>query len=157
MAKLFEIDQAILECIDPETGEIIDIERLSELQLERNEKIKKVAQWYRNLQDDAESFKANKEYFAEKEKAAKNKAESLKNWLDFALAGNRFEADDKTVAISYRKSEVVEIAEGAKIPKKYQIVKTTVSPDKNAIKAAIKSGIKVKDCKLVEKQNIQIK
>lgn len=157
MAKLFEIDRAIMDCIDQETGEIIDLERLNELQIERDAKIKNVAQWYRNLMDDAESFKKNKEYFAEKEKAAKNKAESLKDWLNYALKGNKFVADDKTVAISYRKSETIEIPDEAIIPRKYQKVEKIVKIDKIAIKEAIKSGLKVKGAELVERQNIQIK
>lgn len=36
MATLYEIDAAILSCVDLETGEVIDYERLQELQLERS-------------------------------------------------------------------------------------------------------------------------
>ena len=42
---IFEIDEAILECVDLETGEIIDAERLDALQMERDKKIENVALW----------------------------------------------------------------------------------------------------------------
>ena len=46
--KLYEIDNAILECIDMETGEIIDIDKLNELELERESKIEGVAGWIKD-------------------------------------------------------------------------------------------------------------
>ena len=35
MANLYDINSEILSCIDAETGEIIDVERLQALQMER--------------------------------------------------------------------------------------------------------------------------
>lgn len=43
MASLYEIEQSILDCIDTETGEIIDAEKLNELMLEKEVKIENVA------------------------------------------------------------------------------------------------------------------
>ena len=40
---IYEIDQAIMECVDFETGEIIDTEQLDELQMERDTKLENVA------------------------------------------------------------------------------------------------------------------
>ena len=37
--KLYEIDAAILGCIDQETGEVIDPEQLDALQIERETKL----------------------------------------------------------------------------------------------------------------------
>ena len=37
--KLYEIDNAILDCIDLETGEVIDTERLDALNMERSKRI----------------------------------------------------------------------------------------------------------------------
>ena len=39
MATLYEIEQAIMDCVDLETGEIIDIEKLDQLQMDREVKI----------------------------------------------------------------------------------------------------------------------
>ena len=41
--KLYEIDEAILNCIDTETGEIIDADQLDKLTMERDTKIENVA------------------------------------------------------------------------------------------------------------------
>ena len=43
--KLYEIDQAILNCIDLETGEIIDTEQLDKLTMEREAKLENIACW----------------------------------------------------------------------------------------------------------------
>ena len=37
MRALYEIDQAILDCVDLETGEILDSDRLDALQMEREQ------------------------------------------------------------------------------------------------------------------------
>lgn len=162
MAALYEIDQQILECIDMETGEILDVEKLNELQMERNEKIEKVALWYKNLVSDAAAYKAEKEVFAEREKVAKNKADNLKKWLESALSGSKMTTEK--VAISFRKSEAVEIEDENEVIAFAQAnqrddLLTYKEPalNKTAIKAAIKDGLTVSGAQLVERQNIQIR
>ena len=59
---LYEIDNAILECVDEETGEIIDFEKLDALCIERENKIKNVAQWYKDTIADVEKFKAERDH-----------------------------------------------------------------------------------------------
>ena len=51
--KLYEIDQAILALVDPETGEILDYEAFSELKMKREEKIEGMALWHKNLTAEA--------------------------------------------------------------------------------------------------------
>lgn len=155
MASLYEIDKGILECIDQETGELIDPERLEALFMERSQKIENVALWIKNLQSDALAYKAEKEVFAEREKAALIKVDQLKKWLAKALEGQKFSTGK--CAISFRKSEQVEIVDADIVPKKYLVKTVTVKPDKNAIKALLKEGQKVKGCRLVENLNTQIK
>ena len=62
MANLYEINKAILECLDPETGEIID-DRISELLMEKEQKLENIALWIKNLQADVQMFKSEKESF----------------------------------------------------------------------------------------------
>lgn len=154
MATLYEINAAILECIDTETGEIIDCERLNALEVERQQKIENVALWYKNLLSDAEQYKAEKTAFAEKERIAKNKAESLKRWLDLALAGESYKST--RVNISYRASEQVIIDDIFKIDDSY-IKYAEPTPDKAAIKKALKEGAKIDGAHIESKSNIQIK
>lgn len=158
MASLYEIDQQILSCCDPETGEIIAPEMLDALMMERDTKIESVACWIKNLESDALAYKAEKEAFADREAAAKKKVESLKRWLAHALDGQKF--NTVKCAVSFRKSEAVELEESfdvAHIPAEYLSVKTTYTPNKTAIKAAIKEGKEIAGCKLVEKLNASVK
>ena len=53
--KLYEIDEAILNCIDLETGEIIDTEQLDKLTMEREAKLENVACWIKELKAEADS------------------------------------------------------------------------------------------------------
>lgn len=162
MATLYEIDKKILNCIDQETGEVIDEEKLNALRMKRDKKIEKVALWVKNLTADVEAYKAEKDSFAEKEKVAKNKIESLKNWLKYATEEQKFQT--AKVAISYRRSESVEIEnEEGFIEYAHRIDRddllTFKEPtiNKTAIKAALKAGQAIEGAQIVEKQNIQIK
>lgn len=162
MASLYEIDQEILSCIDLETGEILDVEKLNQLQMERDSKIESIALWIKNLQSDAEAYKVEKDSFAEKERLAKNKIEQLKKWLSYATGQQKFQTTK--VQISFRKSEVVEIQDEEAFinyaqTKNRDDLLTYKEPtiNKTAIKAAIKDGQQIEFCSITEKQNIQVK
>ena len=63
--------------------------------------------------------------------------------------------DSPTLKLSFRKSESIEVSDN--LDKKYLIEKTTLQPDKQAIKKAIKDGKQVEGAVLVTNYNIQIK
>lgn len=155
MANLYGINQLILECIDLETGEIVDVEMFDQLQMERNEKLENVALWYKNLISEAQAYKAEKDIFADKQKRAESKADSLKKYLDSALHGNKF--DTVKVSVSYRKSTSVEVIDQDAIPERYLRTVTTVAPDKAEIAKALKVGEAISGVELKESSNIQIK
>ena len=155
MANLYEIDQAILECLDAETGEIVDPERLDNLFMERSQKIENVALWIKNLESDALAFKAEKDAFAYREKAATKKAENLKAWLARVLEGDKFSTSK--CAISFRKSTKLEVQDVNRIPKELMVETVSVLPDANAIKKLLKAGHEVDGCRLVENLNTQIR
>lgn len=155
MANLYEIDQGILECLDPETGEVIDPERLFNLQMERSQKIENVALWIKNLESDAAAFKAEKDAFAYREAAAKKKVDGLKKWLAEALEGQKFSTG--RCAVSFRKSVRVEIQDEGIIPQELMVQTVIFTPDKNAIKELLKNGQHVSGCCLIENMNPQIK
>lgn len=155
MASLYEIDQAILACVDLETGEIIDQDQLDNLMMERSDKIESVALWVKNLESDAMAYKAEKEAFADREKKATEKAKRLKEWLARVCEGEKFST--AKCAVSFRRSESVEIVDAKEIPDEYIRVKMTSEPDKVAIKDAIKSGMEIGGCQLVSKLSTSIK
>lgn len=153
--NLYEIDKAILACIDPETGELLDEAALADLQMERTQKIKNVALWLKNLNASAAAYKAERDAFDERMKQAQKKAESLKRYLADALGGEKFVTDE--CAVSFRKSTAINVLDEAAIPVAYMTEKVTRSPDKTAIKAAIKGGEVVPGVALVENLSVQIK
>ena len=151
--NLYEIDQAIMDAIDPETGEIID-EAFDSLVMTRNQKLENIGLYIKNLEADAAAFKAEKESFADRQKAAENKAASLKRYLSDFLAGQKFET--LRVKVSFRKSESLEVSEEAKIPEEFLRYKEP-EINKADLKKAVKAGLVLEGVQLVEKQNISIK
>lgn len=152
---IYEIDAAILECVDQETGDIIDIDRLEALEMERGQKISNVACWIKDLEAEAEAIGKEKKELAKRQAVCENKAASLKNYLTFALNGMKYE--DARCSVSYRKSDSVEVDETAvdKLPEEYIKVEKTVR--KSELKNALKLGFEFEGVKLVEKNNIQIR
>lgn len=152
--NLFQIDEEIMKCVDMETGEIIDSAKLDELQMDRDTKIENIACWIKNLTADAEALKAQKQAFADRQKAAENKAESLKHYLSSYLDGQKFSTDK--VAISFRKTSSVNVTDLMQIPEQY-LKFADPTPDKTAIKKAINDGVVIVGAEIVEGQSISIK
>lgn len=152
--NLYEIDQAIMSLIDEETGEVKDYEAFASLQMDKETKIENTALYIKNLLSDAEQLKAEKQRFAERQKQAEAKAESLKNYLDLFLAGEKFSSTK--VNVTYRKSSSIDVYDITKIPDKY-LKFADPTADKTAISTALKNGVVIEGAKIVEKNNIQIK
>ena len=91
--NLYEINSQILDCIDQETGEVMDIDRLEELNMAKAEKVDNIACWVKNLEADVAAFEAQEKAFADRKAAAKRKIDSLKHYLTDALGGQNFSSD----------------------------------------------------------------
>ena len=158
MSSLYEIDKAIMDFefeIDEETGEILNADELDNLKIERTQKVENIGLYYKSILAEAEMVKAEANNLTERYKRLENKAESLKKYLAYALQGEKFSTP--RLAVSYRKSESVEIGQDFVYDNKWCEVSTTYKPDKKKIKDAIKSGKEVAGAKLIEKQNISVK
>ena len=160
--KLYEIDREIEACIDFDTGEILDSERLDALQMERAAKLEGVACWIKNLTADAKAFREEEKAFAKRRQQAEKKAESLSKWLTNALHGEKLST--AKVAVSFRKSERLDIIDmdsfcvwamgnGRDDMLKYK------HPEVNAdaVKDAIKAGADIPYARIEERMNLQIK
>lgn len=154
MATLYQIDQAIMDLVDNETGEITDIEMFDNLQMERDEKIESIALYIKDLKAEAEALKAEKLAFAERQKVAENKVENLKNYLVYALKGQAFKSTKAVV--SFRKTQQVDIPDIYKLDENFLRYKEPEA-DKTAIKEAIKAGQTVKGATLIENTSVIIK
>lgn len=154
MANLYEIDTQITECFDADTGELLDAEKLESLMIEKENKIEAVALWIKNLKADAAMYKAEKNAFAERQAAAERKAESLTMWLKNALDGKKFKTEKAEV--NFRKTQKVEVIDIWELNEDF-VKYSDPTPDKAAIKRAIKAGEEVKGAKLIDDISMTIK
>lgn len=159
MRALYEIDKEILDCVDVETGEVIDTSRLDELRMERDKKVEAVACWIKDLKAEAEAIKAEKLKLAERQSVAESKVESLKKWLAYALDGQKFSTGK--CSVSFRSTEKVEVTEEglAELMKGHDELLTYKDPEPNktAIKQALKDGLAVHGVQLVQNVSTIIK
>lgn len=155
MRPLYEIDNEILSCVDMETGEIIDTDKLKALEMERDAKIEGVILWRKDLMAEAEAVKAEAKKLTDRARAAENKAEQLKNYICYALNGEKFKTE--RCAVSYRKTTSVIIDNLHEVDLKFMkdIKEDWIS--KSDIKEALDHGYEVKGAHLEEKQSIIIK
>ena len=89
MRALYDIDQAILDCVDPETGEILDQGKLDALQIERERKLEGVALWVKDLNYEAQMIKEEADRLTARKRSLDNKITGLKMWLLMALDGGK--------------------------------------------------------------------
>ncbi|MBR4396481.1 MAG: siphovirus Gp157 family protein, partial [Methanobrevibacter sp.] len=111
--------------------------------------------WIKDLKAEADAIKAEKNALAKRQTVCENKVEQLKDYLTRALNGIKFK--DARCSISYRKSESVEVEDSVidKLPEEYIKVEKTVR--KTELKDAMKLGFEFEGCRLIEKNNIQIR
>jgi hypothetical protein len=155
--NLYEIESAILNCVDPETGEILDEAQLDALQMERTGKIENLLLWIKNLNAESKAIREEEKSLAERRKAAENKAERLTTYVQSILNGEKFSTP--RVAVSYRKSEAVVVDDMKEMmwaADDYLTFKDP-EPNKTKIKLALKQGVNVPGCHLEERHNMTIK
>lgn len=88
---LYKINEEILACIDVETGEIVDADRLQQLNIEKAEKVENIALYVKNLTSEAQAISEEEKALAARRKAKENRAEWLSEYLKQELNGNAFE------------------------------------------------------------------
>lgn len=154
---LYEISKEIENFefkVDEETGEILNIMQLDEIMMARDEKIENIALWIKNLDAEATAIREEEKALADRRRSKERKIESLKNYIASNVEiGEKFET--ARTRISFRKSQVVQIEDIENLPVNFTKIK--VEPDKMAIKTALKNGIYLEGCELVDNYSIQIK
>lgn len=141
--------------IDPETGELLNVPEWDALNMAYEEKVENIACYIKNLVSDVADFKAEENNLAQRRKATERKVEFLKRLLLDNMNGQKFST--VKCAISFRRSVTVQVDDVNRVPTELVRVKTSVEPDKTAIKAVLKDGQEVSGCKLVENVSVQIK
>ena len=149
-----EVEQALANAIDPETGEISDLEGLDSLYMDWDEKAAQVAAYIKGQLAEAEAIKSEIQKLQTRAKVLENQATRLKDYLAHNIEPGR-KITRPYAVISWRKSESVAVEDASALPQDYQRVK--IEADKAKIKAALKAGTELAGAKLVQKQNLQIK
>lgn len=162
---LYEIDSQIEslfeEAVDLETGEVKPeaIEALEALQMERDTKVENVALWHKNLNADIKALADEIKALQERKKSLDSKLKWADQYLEYALAGQKFETSK--VSITYRKSQAVEVEDQEAFIRGYkdnpELVKTEYSINKTNIRKMLKEGQEILGAVLVDRQNMQIK
>lgn len=162
MANIYEINQAILDCLDPETGEILDMEALEQLQMDRTQKAENVACWRKNLMALIGSIKEEEDALKKRREVYQRKVDSLDNYLSTHFSGEKIET--ARAVINWRKSTGVEILdEQEAIDYLTSIAHDEVlkykapTIDKKAVKALLEAGEKIPGIVLADRMNLQIK
>ena len=157
MSTLFELNKAIadFELEVNEDGEVLNIDELDALELEKKEKLENIGLWIRNLEAEKDAVSNQKKIFADREARLGKKIDSLKGYLTYALDGQKFSTDK--VSVSFRKSQSVKITDEHLVPDSYCEMQMVRRPNKTNIKEALKRGETVMGAELLEKQNISVK
>ena len=84
---LYEIDNRLLSLVDEETGEITDLEKFSELQMARDEKIENCALWFKNLKAESEAIRNEEKHWQIGAECWKTVWKRIKRYISEALGG----------------------------------------------------------------------
>lgn len=159
--KLYQISDAIRQALDhieldEETGEILNADELHAVEAEAADKIEATALYLRELDAEAKAVKDEADRMLARVKSMQKRSDYLKAMLLDALHATG-KVKTGRVTVSIRTTKAVEIAEGADLPEAYTTVKTTVSPNKVAIKQALLDGVEVPGCHIEERESVQIR
>ena len=159
--KLYQISDAIRQALDhieldEETGEILSADELHAVEAEAAEKIEATALYLRELDAEAKAAKEEADRMLARVKSMQKRSDYLKATLLDALHATG-KVKTVRVSVSIRTTQAVEVSEGANLPEAYTTVKTTVSPNKVAIKQALLDGVEVPGCELIERESVSIR
>lgn len=162
MMSLYEIDRAILELLDPETGEITDWDAFEALQMDRDAKIENVACWYKNLVAEAAAIRQEELNLAKRRKAVESMAETRKRYLEEALGGQKFQT--ARCSVTFRKTSRVEVSDPATVTvfalaQGYENCITRKEPEVNKTELAkvLKAGVEIPGAELVAGCSMSVK
>lgn len=151
--KLYEIDQALYDCFDEETGDF-DQKKFALLDGERNKKLEEIVLGIKNLTADATAIREEELALAKRRKTKERKAESMRNFLALYLNGERLETSK--CSVTWKSSRSLQVLDPKLIPQKYlKYAEPTI--DKIAITTDIKNGVDVMGASLVKHSNMIIK
>ena len=159
--KLYEIAPALRFAlddivVDEETGEILNADALHAVEAQAAEKVEATALYLRELDAEAKAAKDEADRMLDRVKSMQKRSDYIKSMLLDALHATG-KVKTGRVTVSIRTTQAVEIEEGANLPEAYTTVKTTVNPNKIAIKQALLDGVEVPGCSLEARESVSIR
>ena len=162
MSGFREIDESMLALVDPETGEIMDIEAFEALQMERTAKIANMGKWVMDIRDDEKAIKDEIARLKDLQDKATRKRERLQDYIGILLNGEKLKT--ATISITYRNTEAVEIMDEAAVRgfaelNGYDDILKYKAPEisKAEIKRLISEGVEIPGAVLATHTSIIIK
>ena len=158
---LWEINNAIMACVDAETGEIVDFDQLDKLTMAREEKLENIALYIKSLEADAAAIREEEKALAHRRKVKENKVERLREYLSYSLDGQPFET--ARVALSFRSSQAVKVTDNVALLDYLEanfddcISYKTPTVRLDAVKMLIKRGVDVPGAVIETRSNLQMK
>lgn len=162
MRSLYEINQAYLDLlnkVDPETGEVLfsdeDIDSIAE---EYEQKADNIACLIKDKEATIKARKSEMESLKERNEREQKQVDYLKRYLLQSLRlRNVKKLETVRNVIRMRNTVSVQVENDAVIPEQYIRTKVTSEPNKAEIGKALKEGIMIPGCALLEKTSITIK
>lgn len=164
--KLYELTQnyrnleSLLDNLGEQEGLTVEIIHgaLGQVEDDINTKIENTCKVIKEIEADSIGIDEEIKRLSALKKQKENAVKKLKEYVEFEMNGiglNKFEG--KLFKISFRKSKVVKVIDGTKIPKEFIKVKTIESISKTDLSKALKSGEIIEGVELVENKTLQIK
>lgn len=157
--NIYQIEQSYLQLADQlATGETSpELEAQLEItESQMQEKGRNYGYVIKQLESDCEQIDNEIKRLQDMKRTRTNAADRLKSTLSQAMQlFGITEIKTATLRINFRKSKSIDII--GDLESMYTVFKTTITPDKAMIKAAIESGIEVVGAVQVEHLNLQIK
>ena len=160
--KLYEIEDAMMRLVDPETGEIRDYDAFAALNMDRNRKIEGMAIWWKNLAADAKAIREEEKALAERRKVLEARANRLKEYLGRITGGEKFSTSK--VAISFRTSASLNVFNEEAVVAWLKengfdefVTYTAPTANKDDVKKILKTVEHIPGCVLEESRSVIIK
>lgn len=153
LASILEMDG---EYIDTDSGEMMTLEQVEALKMERAEKLEMWGLWLKNRAAEVAMIKAEIDSLTDRMKKVQAMAErSRERYMDY-LDGEK--VSTARLKVSYSRSKAVEFNGDVNLlPDSFKRTKTIVEPDKKALKEALAAGLDIAGARLVEKTSLVIK
>lgn len=155
---LYEIAEGINKVEEFIEDEKALAEYLDSLNMQFEDKVSNILRYRRTLELTSDAVSNEIDRLTSLKKYYERKAQNLKNYVSYAMT--KAEKDNlelETAKLSFRKSETTEVDDLTLIPDEYILTKVTKSPDKTALKNAVKGGKEIPGVHIETHKNLIIK